>query len=96
MTQPEVFLAGDVQSGWGSYQQALLARLASLSAEQLALPVASHYLPIGELLVHMLEAGRIPGAELPIIQGGRHGFLVEKRSEASRVVNAFLARHPLS
>ena len=43
-----------------------------------------------------LLAGRIPGAELSIIQGGRHGFLVEKRSEASRVVNAFLARHPLS
>ena len=42
-----------------------------------------------------LLAGRIPGAELSIIQGGRHGFMVEKRSEASRVVNEFLARHPL-
>jgi len=43
-----------------------------------------------------LLAGRIPGAELSIIQGGRHGFMVEFREEASRVVNEFLARHPLS
>jgi 3-oxoadipate enol-lactonase len=43
-----------------------------------------------------LLAGRIPGAKLSIIQGGRHGFMVEKRSEASRVVNEFLSRHPLS
>ena len=43
-----------------------------------------------------LLAGRIPGAELSIIPGGRHGFLVEFREETSRVVNEFLARHPLS
>ena len=43
-----------------------------------------------------LLTGRIPGAELSIIQGGRHGYLFEYRAEASRVVNAFLARHPLA
>jgi pimeloyl-ACP methyl ester carboxylesterase len=43
-----------------------------------------------------LLASLIPGAELSIIQGGRHGFFVEKRAEASRVVNEFLTRHPLS
>jgi pimeloyl-ACP methyl ester carboxylesterase len=43
-----------------------------------------------------LLTGRIPGAELSIIQGGRHGYLVECRAEASRIVNTFLARHPFA
>jgi pimeloyl-ACP methyl ester carboxylesterase len=42
-----------------------------------------------------LLAARIPGAERYIIEGGRHAYLVEFREEASRVVNEFLARHPL-
>jgi 3-oxoadipate enol-lactonase len=42
-----------------------------------------------------LLAERIPGAELCIIEGGRHAYLVEFREEASRAVNEFLARHPL-
>lgn len=42
-----------------------------------------------------LLASLIPGAELSIIEGGRHAYLVEFREEASRVVNEFLARHPL-
>jgi 3-oxoadipate enol-lactonase len=42
-----------------------------------------------------LLAERIPGAELFIVKGGRHGYFVEFREEASRVVNEFLARHPL-
>jgi len=43
-----------------------------------------------------LLAQRIPGAELALIQGGRHGYLYEFREEASRLVREFLARHPLS
>jgi len=43
-----------------------------------------------------LLAGRIPGAELHLVAGGRHGYFVEFREEASRVVLDFLARHPLS
>jgi 3-oxoadipate enol-lactonase len=43
---------------------------------------------------HLL-AERIPGAELALIQGGRHGYLLEFREEASCAVNAFLARYPL-
>jgi pimeloyl-ACP methyl ester carboxylesterase len=43
---------------------------------------------------HLL-AERIPGAELYLVAGGRHGYLVEYREEASRIVNEFLARHPL-
>lgn len=42
-----------------------------------------------------LLAERIPNAELYIVEGGRHGYFIEYREEASRVVNAFLARHPL-
>jgi pimeloyl-ACP methyl ester carboxylesterase len=42
-----------------------------------------------------LLAERIPGAELSLIKGGRHGYLVEFREEVSRVVNEFLVRHPL-
>jgi len=43
-----------------------------------------------------LLAEQIPGAQLYIIKGGRHGYTLEFREEASRVVNEFLARHPLS
>ena len=43
-----------------------------------------------------LLAERIPGAELRIIEGGRHGYFVEFREEAGRVVLDFLARHPLA
>jgi pimeloyl-ACP methyl ester carboxylesterase len=42
-----------------------------------------------------LLAERIPGAELSLVKGGRHGYLAEFREEISRVVNGFLARHPL-
>jgi pimeloyl-ACP methyl ester carboxylesterase len=42
-----------------------------------------------------LLAERITGAELHVVKSGRHGYLVEFREEASRVVNEFLARHSL-
>ena len=42
-----------------------------------------------------LLVSRIPNAELYIVEGGRHGYFLEFREEASRVVNEFLARHPL-
>jgi pimeloyl-ACP methyl ester carboxylesterase len=42
-----------------------------------------------------LLAERISGAELSLVEGGRHGYLVEFREEASRVVSEFLARHQL-
>lgn len=42
-----------------------------------------------------LLAERIPGAELSLVQGGRHGYHVEFREEVSRIVKEFLARHPL-
>ncbi len=42
-----------------------------------------------------LLAERIPNAELYIVEGGRHGYFIEFREESNRVVNEFLARHPL-
>jgi pimeloyl-ACP methyl ester carboxylesterase len=42
-----------------------------------------------------LLANRIPNAELYIVQGGRHGYFIEFREEAGRVVKEFLARHPI-
>ena len=44
------------QPGWENYQQAIVKAIAPLTSEQLALPVASHYLSIGELLEHMIGA----------------------------------------
>jgi hypothetical protein len=38
--------------GWENYQQAIVKTIAPLPSEQLALPVASHYLSIGGLLTH--------------------------------------------
>lgn len=43
---------------------------------------------------HLL-AERIPNAELHIIPGSRHRYLIEARAEASHVVKEFLSRHPL-
>lgn len=39
---------------------------------------------------------RIPGAELHIVKGGRHGYFIEFAEEATPVVLDFLARHPLT
>ncbi len=44
------------QRGWERYQQAVVTTIAPLTPEQLALPVASHYMPIGALLAHMVDA----------------------------------------
>lgn len=40
-------------------------------------------------------AGRIPGAELYLVQGARHAYHIEFRAEATSVVLDFLARHPI-
>jgi 3-oxoadipate enol-lactonase len=43
---------------------------------------------------HLL-AERIPGADLCLFDGARHGYLVERHPEATEAVLDFLARHPL-
>ncbi len=43
-----------------------------------------------------LLAAQIPGAELHLIAGGRHGFFVEFAEEAGAAVLDFLRRHPLA
>lgn len=40
-----------------------------------------------------LLAERIPGAELRLIDGGRHGYFIEFREEAGAAVMEFLERH---
>jgi pimeloyl-ACP methyl ester carboxylesterase len=42
-----------------------------------------------------LLAGHIPGAELHMVEGGRHGYFIEFREEASAIVLDFLGRHPV-
>jgi uncharacterized damage-inducible protein DinB len=49
-------LATFYKPGWENYQHALVATIAPLSPEQLALPIAPDQRPIGELLEHMLGA----------------------------------------
>ena len=56
MTEQESPLATFYKPGWELYQQALVQTIASLSSEQLSLPVAPDQRSIGELLDHMLGA----------------------------------------
>jgi pimeloyl-ACP methyl ester carboxylesterase len=51
--------------------------------------------PVNPTANAYLLADRIPGAQLYIVAGGRHGYFVEFREEASRVVLDFLASNPL-
>jgi len=43
-----------------------------------------------------LLAQRIPGAQLQILEGARHGYLWEFRGQANRMVLEFLGQHPLA
>lgn len=54
---------------------------------------ADEYTPVanGRLL-----AGRIPGAELVVLDGARHAYFLDRRDRASAEVRRFLAEHPLS
>lgn len=56
MTEQASPLVTFYKQGWENYQRAIIATVAQLSSEQLALPVAPHQRSIGELLDHMLSA----------------------------------------
>ncbi len=56
MTQQVSSLITFYKKGWENYQQALVKTAASLTPEQLALPIAPHHWPIGQLLAHMIDA----------------------------------------
>src|SRR6185312_5539072 len=56
MTEQASPLVTFYKQGWENYQQALVATIAPLSSEQLALPVAPHYVSIRGLLIHMIDA----------------------------------------
>ncbi|MBO0779961.1 MAG: alpha/beta fold hydrolase [Ktedonobacteraceae bacterium] len=79
------YLASEGHDTWDLLPTISMPTLVIHGSEDLMNPTANAY----------LLAERIPGAELSLIDGGRHGYLVEFREEASRIVNDFLARHPL-
>jgi uncharacterized damage-inducible protein DinB len=56
MTEQPSPLVTFYKHGWENYQQAIVKTIAPLSSEQLALPVAPHYLSIGGLLTHLIDA----------------------------------------
>lgn len=56
MTEQTSLLITFYKHGWENHHHALVKTIASLSSEQLALPVAPHQRAIGELLDHMIGA----------------------------------------
>ena len=56
MTEQVSPLATFYKPGWQTYQQALAQTIASLSSEQLALPIGPQQRSIGELLEHLIGA----------------------------------------
>lgn len=56
MTEQASPLVTFYKQGWENHQQALVATIAPLSPAQLALPIAPHYLSIGGVLAHMIDA----------------------------------------
>lgn len=50
--------------------------------------------PVNPTANAYLLAERIPGAELHIVENGRHSYATEFRAEASKVVLDFLSRYP--
>jgi uncharacterized damage-inducible protein DinB len=54
MTQ--TFSLNTLRTYWENYQQRLIATIAPLSSEQLALPAAPHHWTMSELLTHMIGA----------------------------------------
>jgi uncharacterized damage-inducible protein DinB len=52
----QAFSLTTLRTYWENYQQRLIATIAQLSSEQLALPAAPHQRSIGELLAHMIGA----------------------------------------
>ena len=80
------YLASEDHDTWDLLPTISAPTLVIHGSEDVVNPTANAY----------LLAERIPNAELSIVEGGRHGYFIEFREEASRVVKEFLARHPLS
>lgn len=79
------YQASEGHDSWDLLPTITTSTLVIHGSEDQMNPVANAY----------LLAEQIPGAELYIIKGARHGYTLEFREEANRVVNDFLARHPL-
>jgi pimeloyl-ACP methyl ester carboxylesterase len=79
------YLASEGHDTWDLLPTIKAPTLVIHGSEDVVNPTANAY----------LLAKRIPGAQLYIVTGGRHGYFIEFREESSRVVNDFLARHRL-
>jgi 3-oxoadipate enol-lactonase len=79
------YLASEGHDSWDLLPTISAPTLVIHGSEDQVNPTANAY----------LLAERIPGAKLSLVQGGRHGYLIEFREVSSRLVNEFLARHPL-
>ena len=79
------YLASEGHDTWDLLPTISAPTLVIHGSEDVVNPTANAY----------LLADRIPGAELYIVSGGRHGYFIEFREEASRIVTEFLMRHPL-
>lgn len=66
-------------------------RLPGITAPTLVIHGADDRIPPAENARILAE--RIPGAELVLLEGARHAFLVEKRAETDAAVLDFLRRH---
>jgi pimeloyl-ACP methyl ester carboxylesterase len=77
------YLASEGHDTWDLLPTIKAPTLVIHGSEDVVNPTANAY----------LLAERIPGAQLYIVTGGRHGYFIEFREESSRVVNDFLARH---
>jgi pimeloyl-ACP methyl ester carboxylesterase len=79
------YLASEGHDAWDLLPTISAPTLVIHGSEDVINPTANAY----------LLADHIPGAELYIVTGGRHGYFIEFRKEASRVVTEFLMHHPL-
>lgn len=79
------YLASEGHDAWDLLPTVSAPTLVIHGSEDVVNPTANAY----------LLAKGIPHAELYIVEGGRHGYFIEFREEAGRVVNEFLGRHPL-
>lgn len=80
------YLASEGHDAWDLLPTISVPTLVIHGSEDVINPTANAY----------LLAERIPGAELYIVEGGRHVYFIEFHEEASRVVKEFLGKHPLS
>lgn len=79
------YIAADGYDSWDELPSIRVPVLVIHGTDDPQVPVANEH----------LLAERIPGAELHLVQGARHGFQLEAHPAVTETVLDFLARHPL-